>query len=86
MKVVTVNDTAGGITIVTAGPRVRPILVIKNGSTAIFVKFDGDSTALTASNGFPLAANEVLNLSGLPVTTVVGITASGSSSVAVQGD
>lgn len=87
MKVVSVDTTAGGVVIVTAGPLVpRRTLMIKNGATAIFVKFDGTSTTLTAANGFPMAANEILNLSGMCIPEVRGITSAGSSSVAVQGD
>lgn len=87
MKVVTVDTTAGGVEIVAAGPAIRrDILIIKNGATAMFVKFDNSATVLSAANGMPMAANEILNLSGLPVRQVLGITAAGSTSVAVQGD
>lgn len=89
MKTVTVDTTAGGTTICAAG--FRKFAHIQNvGSVDVYLKYDGSATALTTSNGIKLSPSEWLvlnNLPGQPLFTdaILGIVASGSADVRVQG-
>ncbi len=90
---VTVDTTAGGVTIQAANGNRRGVFVksLATNSVTVFLKFDASSTALTAANGWPLAPGESLILlreasiaGDNPVYDVKGITASGSADIRTQ--
>lgn len=90
MKTVAVDTTAGGILLAAAGH--RDFLHVQNTDAAIniFVKYDGDSDALTSANGMRLAPGDwlVLNNDGVRKIfdkEVRAIAASGSVDVRVAG-
>lgn len=91
MKTVTVNTTAGGVELAPAGNRAF-IHLYNAGSVTAYLKYDGDATALTTSNGMPLPAGATLHLNNdaggkAPfIHEVRGITASGSTDIRVQGE
>lgn len=62
MQAVTVDTTAGGVTLLSANSRRRTIALRNTGATDCYLKFDESSTALTAANGYPLKAGESLIL------------------------
>lgn len=92
MKTVVVATTAGGTEIAPAGH--RRFIHIQNpaaSTESVFIKYDGDATALTASNGFELIAGATLHLNNdlsRPIfnAEVVGITVTGNVTVIVQGE
>lgn len=88
MKVISVTSTE---TAVASGGNRRFIHMMNNSNVVIYVKYDGDATALTTANGFPLLAGAVLqinndghrNLFDQPVTAIVS---SGTAELRVHGE
>jgi len=75
----------GAVTVTTTATQIRALntkrnslLISNNGSKTIFI---GDTNAVTASTGFPLAKGDVIEFSGGDLYTgvVFGIIASGAS-------
>lgn len=88
MKVVSVDTTAGGTEIVPAG--YRNFIHIQPIGADLYVKYDGSATALTTSNGLKISDGAYLNLNNdgskhLFNHPIIGITASGTATVRVQG-
>jgi hypothetical protein len=88
---ITVDTTAGGVTIIATGMRTRLVTLANTGNVTAFLKLDASTTALTAANGHPLAPGEKLILGlnagfdGTELPAIIkGITAGGSTTVVAQ--
>jgi hypothetical protein len=93
LATVTVDTTAGGVTIQTANAN-RKALFVKSLATntqTVFLKFDASATPLTAANGYPLGPGEEIvftretSVPGDPaVYEVKGITSAASADIRTQ--
>jgi len=85
---ITVDTTAGGVTIISTTTQTRLLVLENQGSVDAKLKGDASATALTTSNGFTLKAGErlVISLELGPnhQYTFKGIVASGSTTVVAQ--
>lgn len=76
--------------VVAAGPP-RQFIHIQVLDQDCYFKYDGDSTAVTTSNGIKVAAGGYLNLNNDGIKPIYGnaiyaITASGTADLRIQGD
>jgi len=88
MKQVSVDTTAGGTSVVSAGFREFVHIQVLTADT--YFKYDGSSTTLTTSNGIKISAGNFLNLNNdgskpLFLHDIVAITAAGTADLRVQG-
>ena len=88
MKQVSVDTTAGGTTVVSAGFRNFVHIQVLTADT--YFKYDGSSTTLTASNGIKVSAGNFLTLNNdgakqIFDADIIAITASGTADLRVQG-
>lgn len=89
---VTVDTTAGGVTIQSGNPQRRGVFLFNNSTTiTVYLKFDNSATALTAFNGYPLLPQTGFFIGpemcgwGLDAAFLIkGITASGTADVRTQ--
>jgi len=90
---VTVDTTAGGVTILAANGNRRQAIVksLPTNTQTVFLGFDAAGTTLTAAIGLPLAPGETMTIDREPanagnpnVYAIKGITSSGTADIRVQ--